>query len=167
MDIEVILNRLSCIVIKESVWYIQCSLNPYVQVMFMDLRESSRSVALVRLDNLATGKLLVGVSRPDDLASLVVDNGEGSEAVALTELTAPAGGDGVSTAVGGTTVGVGGSVALHDVGALSGSAGAGVDAEVPGAGGVFGVANTLGVLNSPLGTGSHHGLAIGGGSSEG
>lgn len=139
-------------------------LSPYVQ---KHLRESSRSVALVRLDNLATGKLLVGVSGPDDLASVVVDNGEGSEAVALAELAAPAGGDGVSAAVGGTAVGVGGSVSLHDVGALSGSTGAGVDAEVPGAGGVFGVADTLGVLDSPLGTGGHHGLAIGGGSGEG
>lgn len=140
------------------------SLGPSCQ---LHLREGSGGVALVGLDNLATGKLLVGVCGPDDLASLVVDNGEGGEAVALAELATPAGGHGVSTAVLGTAVGVGGSLALHDVGALGSSAGAGVDAEVPGARGVCSVADTLGVLDSPLGTGGHHGLAIGGRGSEG
>lgn len=130
------------------------------------LGQSSRSVALVRLDNLAASNLLISISRPDDLTGLIVDNREGGEAIALTELAAPARGDGVMAAVDGTTVGLGGRAALHDIGAGSGITGAGVDAKGPGAGGVCGVTDTLGVLDGPLGAGSHHGLA-GGGSSKG
>jgi hypothetical protein len=131
------------------------------------LRESSRSVALIRLNNGTAGNLLIGVRRPDDLASIVVDNRQGSEAVTLAELAAPAGGNGVSAAGDGATVGVGGRASLHDVGAGSGSAGTRVDTEGPGAGGVGVVADTLGVLDGPLGAGSHHGLAFGDGGSEG
>lgn len=123
------------------------------------LRESSGSVALVRLDNLAALNLLVRVGRPDDLASLVVDNRKGGEASTLTELAAPAGGNGVSTAGDRATVGVGGSGGLHDVVASGSATGAGVDTEVPGAGSVLGVAGALHVLNGPLGTGGHHGNA--------
>lgn len=127
--------------------------------LFSYLGESSGSVALVRLDNIAALNLLVGVGRPDDLAGLVVDNGKGGEAIALTELAAPAGGDGVPTAGDRATIGVRGSVALHNVVARGSSAGAGVDAEVPCAGSVLGVAGALHVLNGPLGTGGHHGNA--------
>lgn len=127
------------------------------------LRESNRSVALVRLDNLALLHLLVGVRRPDNLTSFV-DHREGGEAIALSELTTPARGDGIISTVGGTTIGLRGSVSLHDVGASGGITGAGVDAKGPSAGGVFGVADTLGVLKGPLGAGGHHGLGRGGGS---
>lgn len=56
----------------------------------LHLRESVGRVALVRLDNIAALDLLVGVSRVGDLAALVVDHGQGGEAIAGTELTAPA-----------------------------------------------------------------------------
>lgn len=121
-------------------------------------RESSRGVALVRLDNLTTSNLLIGIGRPDNLA-ISVDNREGGETIVRAELAAPAGGDGVFTAGDGATVGLGGRAALHDVGAGSGIAGAGVDAESPGAGGVFIVADTLSVLEGPLGAIGHHGLS--------
>lgn len=136
-------------------------------IISLHSRESSRGVALIRLDNHTASKLLVGIGRPDNLASLI-DNGESSEAILLAELAAPAGGDGIFAAGGGATVGPGGRGTLHDVGAGSGITGAGVDAKSPGAGGVFGVADTLGVLESPLGGVGHHGLGRGvGGGSEG
>lgn len=122
-------------------------------------RQSSGSISLVRLDNLATIELLVGVSGPDDLAGLVVDNGEGGEASVGAELAAPAGGDGVVAAVGGTTVSLGGGLGLDDVGAGLGSSGADLDAEVPGAGSIGGVASALHIADGPLRAGGHHGLA--------
>lgn len=124
-----------------------------------NLRQSSGRVGLIGLDDLAAIKLLIGVSGPDNLASVVVDNGEGGEAVARAELAAPAGSDGVDTAGGGTTVGFGGLVALNDVCAGLGGPGANLDTEVPGAGGVGTVADTLEVADGPLGTGGHHVLA--------
>jgi len=66
--------------------------------IFSHLWESSRGVGLVGFDDLSVSELLVGVSGPDDLAGLVIDNGEGGEAIALTKLAAPARGDGISTA---------------------------------------------------------------------
>lgn len=143
-------------------------LRSYSEASFhLHSRESSRGVALIRLDNHTTSKLLVSVGRPDNLAS-PVDNRESSEAISLTELAAPAGGDSVCAAGGGATVGTGGRAAINDVGAGSGIAGAGVDAESPSARGIFGVADTLGVLDSPLGGVGHHGLGRGvGGDSEG
>lgn len=131
----------------------------YSEISFhLHSRESSRGVALVRLDNLTTSNLLIGIGRPDNLASLV-DNREGSETILRAELVAPAGGDGVSTAGDGATVGLGGRAPLHNVGAGSDIAGAGVNAESPGAGGVFVVADTLGVLEGPLGAVGHHRLS--------
>jgi len=93
------------------------------------------------------------------LARLIVDNGESGEAGVRAELAAPAGSDGVVTAVGGTAVALGGSLALDNVGAGLGGSSADLDAEVPGAGSVVLVADALKVADSPLGTGSHHGLA--------
>ena len=123
------------------------------------LRESSRSISLIRFDNLSSINLLIGVGGPDDLTRLVVDNGESGEAGVRAELTTPAGGDGVVTAVGGTTVALGGSIALDDVGAGLGGSGTDLDAEVPGAGGVVLVADAFKVADCPLGAGGHHGLA--------
>ncbi len=54
-------------------------------------------VALIRSHRRTRGKLVVGVRRVDDQSGRVVDDGEGGEAVAGTELAAPAGGDGVHT----------------------------------------------------------------------
>lgn len=125
----------------------------------MHLRESSRSVSLIRLNNLATIKLLIGISGPNNLARLVVDNRKGSEAIIRAELSAPARGDGVGAAVGRAAVGLGGISGLHDVGARGGSSGADLDAKGPGAGGVGGVADALHVADGPLGAGDHHGLA--------
>lgn len=103
--------------------------------------------------------MLIGVSGPDNLARLVVDDGEGGEAGVRAELAAPAGGDGVVTAVGGTTVTLGGGGTLNNVGAALSSGSADLDAEVPGARGVGVVADALEVADSPLGAGGHHGLA--------
>lgn len=114
--------------------------------------ESSGSVRLVGLDNLGTSELLVGVSRPDNLALGVGNDREGSEALVGTELAAPAGGDGEVTAGGGTTGGLlGGAGALDVVAALEGLAVASVDAELPVADGVVGAAVALGVADGPLG----------------
>lgn len=136
------------------------------------LRESSGSVSLVGLDSLAASELLVGVGGPDNLLLAVADNREGGEAVALAELATPAGGDGEVAALGGPAVGArglgGGLGALDDVGAAGGSAGAGVDLEVPGAGLVGGVTLAVEALEGPLGALGHHGdgLASRGGSRE-
>lgn len=124
-----------------------------------DLREGSGRVSLVRLDDIAAVELLIGVSGPDDLARVVVDNGEGGEAISRTELAAPAGGDGVDTAGRGATVTLGSRGALNDVSAGLGGTGANLDAEVPGAGGVGTVADALEVADGPLGAGGHHVLA--------
>lgn len=114
--------------------------------------ESSRSVRLVRLDNLGTSELLVGVSRPDDLALGVGNDREGGEALVGAELAAPAGGDGEVTAGGGTAGRLlGGAGALDVVAALEGLAVADVDAELPVADGVVGAAVALGVADGPLG----------------
>lgn len=99
------------------------------------LGKSSRGVGLVRLDNLTTSQLLVGVGRVDDLL-LATNNRQSGEALVGAELAAPAGGDGESAALGRATVGLGSTLALDNVLASSGSAAAGVDLEVPGASGV-------------------------------
>lgn len=99
------------------------------------LRESSRGVALVRLDNLATSDLLISVAGVDDLL-LAADDRESGEALVGTELTTPARGDGEGAALGRAAVGLGGRLALDDVLAGGGGAAAGVDLEVPGAGGI-------------------------------
>lgn len=139
----------------------------YPMFSSLDLRESSRGVLLVRLDSLATSELLVGVGGPDNLAALVVDDGEGGEAVAGAKLTAPARGDGVTAALAGTAVGLGGTLGLDDVLAGGGLAGARVDAKVPGALGVGLVAGALEALDGPLGGGGHHGDGLGGGLGSG
>lgn len=93
------------------------------------------------------------------MTRLVVDNGESGKAGVRAELTAPAGSDGVVTAVGGTAVALRGSLALDDVGAGLGGSSADLNTEVPGAGSVVLVADALKVADSPLGAGGHHGLA--------
>lgn len=99
------------------------------------LRESSRGVALVGLDNLATSDLLISVAGVDDLL-LAADDRESGEALVGTELATPARGDGEGAALGRAAVGLGGGLALDDVLAGGGGAAAGVDLEVPGAGGI-------------------------------
>jgi hypothetical protein len=128
-------------------------------------RERSRRVRLVRLDNLGTSKLLVGVSRPDDLALRVGNNREGGESVVGAKDIAPARGDGEVTA-GGRTGGalLAGAGTLDVVAALEGLAVAGVDAELPVADGVVGAAIALGVADGPLGSGGHHVDGLSGGS---
>lgn len=134
----------------------------------MYLRKVLRSVALVRRHNLATSNLLVGVSGPSDAAVLVVNHSQGGEAVAGTELPAPARGDGVVAKVlGGAVVlrGRGSSGPLGDE--VDGGLGVdlGVDLEGPVALVVGAVADTLDALDGPLGdAGGHHGLFRGGGS---
>lgn len=124
---------------------------------FLPLRQSSRSVALVRRDNIPTSKLLISVSGPNNLATLVVDNRESGEAIAGAELATPAGGDGVVTARGWAAVGLRGSVGRHDKFAGRGVAGARVDAEGPGTGGIVGGADALHALDGPFGAVGHHG----------
>lgn len=55
-----------------------------------ELRKVGRCVALIGGHGLSACKLFVGVGRPNDLPSLLVDNGESGEAVAGTKLAAPA-----------------------------------------------------------------------------
>jgi hypothetical protein len=135
------------------------------------LGESLGRVALVGSDDLAAGELGVGVGRVDDELALVVDDGEGGEALAGAELAAPAGGNGVVAALERAAVGGGGVLGLDGVGARDalGGAGAGLDAEEPVALGVGGVAVAAEALDGPLGSGGHHGdgLNLRGGSSEG
>lgn len=120
-------------------------------------RQSSRSVALVRRNNIPASKLLISVGGPNNLATLVVDNREGSEPIAGAELATPARSDGVVTARSRTAVGLGGSVGRHDKLAGRGVAGAWVDAEGPGAGGIVGGADALHALDGPFGAVGHHG----------
>ncbi|KAI6773170.1 hypothetical protein HG531_000019 [Fusarium graminearum] len=119
------------------------------------------------LDNLGTSKLLVGVSRPDDLTLRVGNHRKSGEAVVGAKDVAPARGDG-EVAAGGRAGGalLGGAGALDVVAALVGLAVAGVDAELPVADGVVGAAVALGVADGPLGGGGHHvdGLFLSGGS---
>lgn len=63
------------------------------------LRKVLRSVLLVRLDDLTTAELLVGVGRVDDLLAVVVDDRQSGEALALAELAGPASADGVLAAL--------------------------------------------------------------------
>lgn len=140
--------------------------------MVTSLRESLGGVLLVGLDGLATGELLVGVGGEDDLLGLVVDDGEGGEAVAGAKLAAPAGGDGVVAAVGGAAAALGGLGALDGVLAGDGLAGARVDGEGPVTLGVGLVAGALEGLDGPLGGGGGHhvddlGGGLRGGSGEG
>lgn len=130
------------------------------------LGEGSRGVGLVRLDDLTTSKLLVGVGGVDDLL-LAADDGDGGEALVGAELAAPARGDGEGAALGGTAVGLRGLLALDDVLARGGGAGAGADLEVPGASGVSLVADAVEALDSPLGSGGHHRDGAGGGGGHG
>lgn len=114
-------------------------------------------------------ELLVVVSRESlDLAGLVND-GEGSEAVARAELAAPVGGGDIVAALLGALVdGLrSGSVAvaLGDESAVNGLDVV-VNSPLPGAGVVALVAAALGGLERPLGVGSH-GLDTGGGSGRG
>ena len=112
-------------------------------------RQVLRSVALVWLDDLVGIKLRVGIRRVDDELLGIVDDTESSEAIACTELSRPAGADGVATA------GDVGSVLLAGGGARDGEfalglgRGVGVDAEGPDAGGVGRVADTLHVCDRP------------------
>lgn len=108
---------------------------------------------------MATSQLAVGVSGPDNLARVVVDNGESGEAVARAELAAPAGGDSVDTAARGSAVSLRSIVAINDVIAPFGGTAANLDTEAPGAGGVGAVALALEVADGPLGAGGHHVLA--------
>lgn len=132
----------------------------YMYVLRAHLRKSGRGVALVRLDNLATLKLDIGVGRVDDLLKLVVDDREGGEALALTELATPARGDGVVTDGDRATVGVVGADGTGLLNNVLNTLGGGTvdDAEVPGARNVVVAAGTLEVLDGPLAGGSHHGL---------
>lgn len=145
----------------------QISLNSLPSDKSSHLGESSGSVGLVGLDDLSASKLVVGVGGPDNLAGVAVDNGQSGEAIARAELAAPAGGDGVVAAGGRATVCLGGVVGLHDIGARSSGGSADLDAESPGALGVTGVAGALHVLDGPLGTVRHHGLAGSRGSHDG
>lgn len=125
------------------------------------LGKVGRSVLLVGGNDLAGLDLLVGVGGPDNQLLGLVDNGQSGEALVGAELAAPAGGDGVGTALGRATV------ALRSLGALDGKSAGGrlgagdasVDTEGPVALGVGGVADTLEVLDGPLRDGGHHGDA--------
>jgi hypothetical protein len=124
-------------------------------------------VLLVGGDGLAVFDLLVGVRRPDNELLLVIDNGKGGEAVAGAPGAVPARGDGVGAAGDGATGGLGGLLVLGGLDGELASSGLGavVDAKVPVARGVGGVAGALDALNGPLSVG-HHGDA-GGGSRSG
>lgn len=136
------------------------------------LRELGGSVALVGLDDDGTSDLLVGVGGPDDEPLLLVNDGEGGEALVLAELVAPAGGDGVGAAGGRAAGSLGGGLGtLLDLElARSDGAGANVNAELPGAEAVVGVAPALSLADGPLGRGGHHGDGVsgsGGGTRDG
>lgn len=122
--------------------------------------EISGSVALVRLDDLPARELLVGVGGPDNPTGLVVDNGQGGEAVARTELAAPARSDGEDAAVRRTSVRARGVRGLHNIGTMGRSVRTDLDAEGPGAFGLGVVADALHVPHSPIRSGSHHGHAV-------
>jgi hypothetical protein len=129
----------------------------------------SRSIRLIRLDNLGTSELLVGVSRPDDLTLGVGNDRESSEAVVGAENITPAGSNGKVTARGGAGGALlGGAGALDVVAALVGLVVARVDAKLPVADGVVGAAVALGVADGPLGRGGHHvdGFFLCGGSGD-
>lgn len=138
------------------------------------LGQSLGSVALVGLDGLAVDELLVRVGRVDDL--LLVRDGQSREAVALAELAAPAGADGVDAAGHAVVRGAAGGLAVDVVRALlHGGAVVAVDAERDMAGGVALVAVAGEVGDGPLrGDGRHElGLEVvdgsgddGGGSGE-
>ncbi|KAM5522949.1 hypothetical protein FOXYSP1_13292 [Fusarium oxysporum f. sp. phaseoli] len=126
--------------------------------------ERSRSIRLIRLNNLGTSKLLIGISRPDDLTLRLGHNGESGEAVVGAELVAPARGDGeVAAGAGAGAALLAGAGALDVVAALVGLAVAGVDAELPVADGIVGAAVALGVTDGPLGGCGHHVDALSGG----
>lgn len=125
------------------------------------LRETLRGEAEIGLDNSTAGHCLVGVGGVDNLSLLVVDDSESGEAIAGAELAAPAGGDGVHAAVGGAAVCLSSVGLVDNMGAAGDLVNLVVDAEGPGARGVGLVADTLHVLNCPLGAGSHHGLGWG------
>ncbi|KAI6754564.1 hypothetical protein HG530_012316 [Fusarium avenaceum] len=101
----------------------------------------------------------------DDLL-LAADNREGGEAGVGAELATPAGGDGEGAALGRAAVGLGGTLGLDNVLAGGGGTAAGVDTEVPGAGGVGLVADAVEALDGPLGSGGHHGDGVGSGRSS-
>lgn len=125
------------------------------------LSESSRSVALIGLDHITVLDLLIGVTGPDDLVLFVVDNRQGSEAIAWAELTAPTRGDSIITTVGGGTVsGLRGIRGSDHVFAGSRLIDAVVDAEGPGARRVVAGADALQALDGPFWAGSHHGLGV-------
>jgi hypothetical protein len=126
--------------------------------------ERSRSIRLIRLNNLGTSKLLIGISRPDDLALRLGNNRESSEAVVGAELVAPARGDGeVAAGAGASAALLAGAGTLDVVAALVGLAVAGVDAELPVADGVIRAAVALGVADGPLGGCGHHVDGLSGG----
>lgn len=127
--------------------------------IYSHLRESSGGVSLVRLDDISSSELNVGVGGVDNLTSIVVDDREGGEAIAITELAAPAGGDGVVAASGRATVGLGGIGGIHDEGAGSSGGGSDLNAKGPGALAVGRVASALHVLDGPLSISGHHGDA--------
>lgn len=114
-----------------------------------------RGIRLIRLNNLSSLDLLIGISRPDNL-SLGRNNRESGESISGAELAAPARGDGVVAALDGAAVALRGLAALDDELAGGGSALVGVDLEVPGAGAVVLGTAALHALDGPLGSGGHH-----------
>lgn len=140
------------------------SLNPSQFSVARLFGERSRSIRLIRLNNLSTSKLLVGISRPDDLTLRLGHDRQGSETVVGAELVAPSRGDGeVAAGAGAGAALLAGAGALDVVAALVGLAVASVDAELPVADGVVGAAVALGVADGPLGGCGHHVDGLSGG----
>lgn len=142
------------------------SYNP-ILIQSTHSRQSLRGIALVGLDSLAAGELLISVSRVDDL--LLVGDGESGEAGVGAELAGPARGDGVRAAGDRVVVGAAGGLASDVVGALlDGGAVVAVDAERDVARGVSLVAGAREVGDGPLrGDGSHELRLEVGGSGDG
>lgn len=121
-----------------------------------NLTQVLRSVALVGRDDNIAGELRVPVSRVYDLLELVVDDGEGGEALAGPELARPVAGDGVDAARLAVDRGVGGVVAGDGVAARRHGGGVRVDVEGVFARGVGRVAHALELGDGPLGGGGDH-----------
>lgn len=133
-------------------------MQPSLSNAVLNLRQVLGSVALVGLNDLAAGQLLVGVGRVEDL--LAADNRKSLETRIRTELAAPGASDGEGSALNVLVSGVAGWVAGDLVGASSwGAAVVGVDGEAVVASAVG--AGTLEVLHGPGGAGGHHGLVGG------